>query len=126
MRKDQLAVITRLQNSDFNDTKEIVEAVLAVTQASFATLADGKIGFADAAVWIMVFGPIQRAIDQGQDIFRELAGMANDAFDATFEEAAANFDLVDNSTEHDVKGMAKGILHVVRIYSRRSMKAVAA
>lgn len=118
MRTNQLVALNRLQQSEFNDTQEIVEGVLEFVEAGFETLEDGKVNFGDAGAWIMIFGPVQRAIDEGKDSIRELATMSDEQFDETFEKGAAGFDLRDNSLEHDIKGVAKGLLHGVRIMAR--------
>ena len=125
MRQEQVVALQRLQKFEFNDTAEIIEAFLEFAEATFRTLDDGRVNFGDAGAWIMVFGPVQRAIDNAADAIRELATATDTQFEEMFAAAAANFDLVNNQVETDVKGITKGLLHAVRIYARGKYQAAA-
>jgi|GEM_PF-6505750 len=111
---------------NFNDTQEIATATLESVEAGFNMFAGGNFEWSRIGILIGLFGVINAGVDNSRDMFRELAIMSDELFDQVFENAASDFDLIDNATEHDVKGIAKGAFHVIRMVSRKKLAKEAA
>lgn len=117
----------QFENLDnFNDYQEIATATLETVEAGFRMFPGKQFDWSRIGILVGLFGVINAGIDNSQDMFRELAEISDIEFDDTFELAASGFDLVDDPLEHDIKGIAKGVFHGIRIASRQRLRKEAA
>lgn len=115
--------VQKLQNlDDFNDFGEIVTAGLEIVEAGFELFLGGSFNPAKLGILFALYGVVKDGVEESKDMYRELGVITDEEFDAKFSEASAGFNLVDNSLEHDIKGVAKGVFHVMRIAAREKMK----
>lgn len=110
------------QLDDFNDFEEVSTAVLETVEAGF-TLFEGEFKWERIGLLVTLFSIVKEGVENSKDMFREFAIMSNDDFDNSFEKSAAKFDLTNNENEHDIKGIAKGVFHVMRMSSRKKVAA---
>lgn len=116
--------VQKLSNlDDFNDFEEIVEGVLETVEAGFNLFKDGKFDFTRLGALLGLYSILKLAVEDSKDMFRELAIISDVEFDASFAKASNGFDLENNMLEHDIKGLAKGVCHVIRMASRSKLNA---
>ena len=117
----------QFENLDnFNDFQEIATATLETVEAGFRMFPGKQFDWSRIGILVGLFGVINAGIDNSQDMFRELAEISDTEFDNTFELASAGFDLENDPLEHDIKGLAKGVFHGIRMASRQRLRKEAA